>query len=369
MTAETATPRRRVDIHQGALSTRQPSLPGNRVQGTAPIASGFRRYSQTNTTPGGCMRQPDKHVRPSDVMQLFSQILDGVEAAHFQGVIHRDLKPENILYDGASHALAVADFGIASFTADALLTAVETAPGQRLANFQYAAPEQRERGREIAATADIYALGLMLNEMFTGSVPHGTQYRSINETSSDYGYLDRIVSQMMCQNPPDRPSSIAKVKQLVLRHQQEFVSLQRLSKINNTVTRVGQIDEPLAYEPPTLSGAYWDGGLLHLTLDRPVTHEWVDALNNIGNYSSVAGAEPSMVRFSGSGRTCRISASEGSAQHVINYFKTWLPAATKKLREDLAEKARREEVLLQQKLRKEREEEERLLRVNQKLVI
>ena len=304
-------------------------------------------------------------------MQLFSQILDGVEAAHLKGVIHRDLKPENILYDSTphSHSVAVADFGIASFTADALLTAVETVPGQRLANFQYAAPEQRERGREIAATADIYALGLMLNEMFTGSVPHGTQYRSISDTSKNYGYLDRIVAKMMCQNPSDRPSSVAEVKQLILRHQQEDISLQRLSKINNSVIRVGQIDEPLAFEPLRLGGAYWDGGLLYLTLDRPVTNEWEDALNNIGSYSSVIGVEPSMVRFDGSGKTCRIPASEDSAQQTITYFKTWLPSATRKLHQVLTEKARREEVLLQQNLRAEREEEERLLRVNQKLVI
>ena len=225
----------------------------------------------------GSLRELMGNVHPSDVTQLFSQILDGVEAAHLKGVTHRDLKPENILCDGASRSLAVADFGIASFTADALLTAVETAPGQRLANFQYAAPEQRERGREIAATADIYALGLMLIEMFTG--------------------------------------------------------------------------------------------FLTLTLDRPVTNEWEDALHNIGNYSSVVGAKPRMVRFDGSGRTCRMPASEGSAKHVINYFKTWLPAATQKLRQVLAERARHEEVLLQEKLRTEREEEERLLRVNQKLVI
>src|SRR5271168_4515934 len=56
-------PRVLVDVHEnqrGRFHTRSP-LSGNRVQGIAPIASGFRPYSQTNTTPGGCMRQPDKH--------------------------------------------------------------------------------------------------------------------------------------------------------------------------------------------------------------------------------------------------------------------------------------------------------------------
>src|SRR3981081_1724934 len=108
-------------------------------------------------------------VVPLEVLPLFVKILDGVEAAHLQGVIHRDLKPENILVDSKGAHPAIADFGIASFTEDLLVTSVETAPTQRLANFQYAAPEQRLGGRTVRDTADIYALGLILNEMFTGT--------------------------------------------------------------------------------------------------------------------------------------------------------------------------------------------------------
>jgi hypothetical protein len=77
------------------------------------------------------------------VIPQFSQIIDGVEAAHFQEVTHRDLKPENVLIRNPGNIAAIADFGVASFTADQLLTLVKTAPTTRLANFQYAAPEQR----------------------------------------------------------------------------------------------------------------------------------------------------------------------------------------------------------------------------------
>ncbi|HME86673.1 MAG TPA: hypothetical protein VKG91_19530, partial [Roseiarcus sp.] len=61
---------------RGRFHTRSP-LSGNRVQGIAPIASGFRPYSQTNTTPGGCMRQPDKHATKFQIdssFALYSQI-------------------------------------------------------------------------------------------------------------------------------------------------------------------------------------------------------------------------------------------------------------------------------------------------------
>src|SRR5262249_30968469 len=97
------------------------------------------------------------------VLPFFSQLLDGVEAAHLLGVVHRDLKPENFLFDKASSSLAVADFGIARFTEHLIATIVETAPAQRLANFQYAAPEQRQSGASVGVPADIYALGLILN--------------------------------------------------------------------------------------------------------------------------------------------------------------------------------------------------------------
>src|SRR5271165_7087020 len=73
-------PRVLVDVHEnqrGRFHTCSP-LSGNRVQGIAPIASGFRPYSQTNTTPGGCMRQPDKHgltkVEPSSPRDVPSAI-------------------------------------------------------------------------------------------------------------------------------------------------------------------------------------------------------------------------------------------------------------------------------------------------------
>jgi serine/threonine protein kinase len=78
-------------------------------------------------------------------MAIFQDILDGVEAAHLCKVIHRDLKPENILVDKDGRAI-VADFGIAHFQKDDLFTLIETKPTDRLANFQYAAPEQRDPG-------------------------------------------------------------------------------------------------------------------------------------------------------------------------------------------------------------------------------
>jgi serine/threonine protein kinase len=307
----------------------------------------------------------DKRIPSDQVLPLFSQILDGVESAHFQNVVHRDLKPENILHSAGK--LAVADFGIASFTEDQLVTVVETLPTQRLANFQYAAPEQRVPGQQIMIQADIYALGLMLNEMFTGAVPHGTDYRKIVSIAPNFGFLDAIVEQMIRQSPGDRPSSVSNIKTLIQRHQYETVALQRLSEISQTVIKAGEIDDPLAFQPPSLTGAEWSNGTLILTLDRPVNEQWVNALQTMGNYTSVMGIPPQMFRFRGT--TASVSVGEGDAQQVINYFKAWLPNATANLRYRLQMQAQEDERVRRDALRVEREAEERRLRVNRNLKI
>jgi serine/threonine protein kinase len=314
----------------------------------------------------GSLREQMRHKLPPDrALKLFSQMLNGVEAAHLQGVTHRDLKPENVLFDKATDTLAIADFGIASFMQQQLITMVETGPTQRLANFIYAAPEQRVSGRHVTTTADIYALGLMLNELYTGEPPLGTDYQPIAAVAKDYAFLDPIVARMIRQNPAERAGSILEVKQLIQQYRMEAVSLQRLSQINHTIIPAGSVDEPLAHEPPSLIDAYWDGGTLHLTLDRPVNAEWVSALQNMGNFTSVMGAGPD--RFSFSGTTARVPAQEGSAQIIINHFKAWLPQATRVLRERLEGKMRQQEEQRRENLRIKQEAEERRLRVNRTL--
>jgi hypothetical protein len=94
-------------------------------------------------------------------VQVASQISDALKEAHSQSIVHRDLKPENVMLDREGN-VKVMDFGIARSieTGTTLTGAVVGTPA-------YMAPEQAE-GKRVDARADIYALGLILYEIFTG---------------------------------------------------------------------------------------------------------------------------------------------------------------------------------------------------------
>jgi len=104
-----------------------------------------------------------------------------------------------------------------------------------------------------------------------------------------------------------------------------------------------------------------------LLLDRPVSREWVDALHNMGDYSSVYNKPPRVFSFSGNQAT--VTAQEHEAQPIIDHFKAWLQTATRVLKHRLQVQAQQRESERREQLRREREEEERRLRVNRNLRI
>lgn len=271
----------------------------------------------------------------SSILPFFSQMLDGIEAAHMQHVVHRDLKPENILCGRVHTNVVIADFGIARFLQEELYTAVETKSSDRLANFQYAAPEQRDRQieREVDHRADIYALGLMLNEMFTRQIPLGTGYRTIASVAADLSYLDDLVSHMIRQEPADRPDSISIIKQELIARGNTFVAEQRLSRIRQTVIPQFEIDDPLITDPIRIMDFKWGNDSLTLILSQPVNDKWVTALHRMGNYTSLQGRGPEAFSFRGNQATVR--ARDHEVQKTIDHFKDWIPLATKKYEEDL----------------------------------
>jgi serine/threonine protein kinase len=289
-------------------------------------------------------------VSPQEGLRLFSQLLDAVEAAHLLRVVHRDLKPENVLLSDGNRAIAVCDFGIARFEEDALYVAVETKHNSRMANFQYSAPEQRARGQPVDQRADIFALGLMLNELFTGEILQGTGHRRVGEVQPDIAYLDDIIEGMVQQNPDRRPGSIDALKKELVGRKHVQVERQRLEREKQLVVPAS---EAPAFEPIRIVDFDVDPARssLILKLSRNVTPEWVEGYRRQGSGLLGYTGDRWVVR----GDSASISAVHDDpklVQQLIDYAKTYAQAADAFALDVLKRQAKEEDA----RVRKERED-------------
>jgi predicted Ser/Thr protein kinase len=146
-------------------------------------------------------------------MEVARKLCAGLAAAHARDVLHRDLKPRNIMID-AHGEVRIMDFGLAVIPSQ--LDARDIGSGTPL----YMAPEQLA-GREVTRQSDLYALGLVLYELFTGKRPFDAtpidDLRRQRETSDVTwpsrhvaglsSELDRVIIQCLDPNPQKRPTS------------------------------------------------------------------------------------------------------------------------------------------------------------------
>ncbi len=153
------------------------------------------------------------HLPADKATEFARKLCAGVAAAHAQGVLHRDLKPANIMIDSRGE-LRVADFGLAAIA--------EQLKGDEIRNGTpaYMAPEQLT-GEEVSAQSDLYAVGLILYEMFTGKVPFEadtlaemTRLRQENRVTSPTTLtkdldkaVERAILRCLDSDPKMRPQS------------------------------------------------------------------------------------------------------------------------------------------------------------------
>jgi serine/threonine-protein kinase len=102
----------------------------------------------------------------AEVLAIVRQLAAALDAAHAAGIIHRDVKPANALWN-VSGALVLTDFGIAK---NMVTPANHTQVGMVVGTPVYLSPEQAQ-GQPLTPASDIYALGVVLYEMLSGTVP------------------------------------------------------------------------------------------------------------------------------------------------------------------------------------------------------
>jgi beta-lactam-binding protein with PASTA domain/tRNA A-37 threonylcarbamoyl transferase component Bud32 len=132
-------------------------------------STGDLHYIAMEYVPGPTLREllvARGRLSPREALDIVERVLVGLAAAHEAGIIHRDVKPENVLL-GNGTSVKVADFGLARAAAGFS----HTKTGLLIGTAAYLAPEQ------VASNAsdqrsDVYAVGVMLFEMLTGTQPH-----------------------------------------------------------------------------------------------------------------------------------------------------------------------------------------------------
>jgi serine/threonine-protein kinase len=151
-------------------------------------------------------------LQPRAALDILEPVLAALGAAHRAGFVHRDMKPENVLI-GDDGRVKVADFGLVR-----AVGAVTNTTGSVLGTVSYLAPEQIEQGTADTRT-DVYACGVVLYEMLTGSKPHVGDtpaqviYQHLNEdvpapSGAVPGLpveLDDLVASATARDPEVRP--------------------------------------------------------------------------------------------------------------------------------------------------------------------
>jgi serine/threonine-protein kinase len=158
-------------------------------------------------------------LSPQRAYAIAIQVAEGLQAVHEAGIVHRDLKTSNIMIDPDGVARLL-DFGVAKRLGDGTLTAA----GHIVGTPEYMSPEQAQ-GKKVDFRSDVYALGVVLFEIFTGRVPfHGetpisTILKHINEPpplqgSEAAGIPERvkpILRRMLAKDPALRYQSAREV--------------------------------------------------------------------------------------------------------------------------------------------------------------
>jgi serine/threonine protein kinase len=223
-----------------------------------------------------------------------------------------------------------------------------------MANFQYAAPEQRIRGGKVDGRADVYAVGLILNEMFTHTLAIGSNYKKIGNVDSGYAWLDSVVDSMLQQKPNERPFPASTVATRILAAQNDWHQSQELLRL---AEEKPNDDGPYQMEVPTIREYQYEEGELKIYLTG-IEYRWFEVWFGIlksGQYSRSETMGFETYRLNHYPPDCiamPISTSSTwgyDLKTIATHIKEWIKQATNKFNEEQRGLYAREEEIRRRK--------------------
>ncbi len=194
----------------------------------------------------------------------------------------------------------------------------------------------------------------------------GKNHKTIADVSKDYGYLDDVIERMLQQEASGRYQELEELKRDLSVLSREYIASLKISQLDETIIPAHEIDDPIVADPIKIVDVSWEDGILNIHLNHQPSYEWMWALHNMGNYSSLLGKGPESFNFKDSKAT--IGARDANeSQQIINHFKQWLPNIAVAYENKLIQKAKNEEQEKINEVRKEKEHELKKKSINESL--
>ncbi len=149
-------------------------------------------------------------------LDLVIQVCKALSYAHKNGVIHRDIKPSNVLIDTDGNAL-VLDFGIAKFFDKKGDNTNQTRSDLIMGTLEYMSPEQQTDTSSVTAATDLYSLGALMYELFTGAKTLGRFKRPREINASIAKPLEHVILRCLETEPKDRFASADEIREHLLK--------------------------------------------------------------------------------------------------------------------------------------------------------